>query len=479
MNNFTETRHPAVAGQFYPGSSERLRQALNEYLSLSNEGIEGSPRALIVPHAGYQFSGPTAGKAYACLRQLSSIERVIVLAPSHRVPFNGISVGSFAAYKTPLGRIEVDTAACAQLLNASSVFQPFQEAQEGEHALEVQLPFLQSAVSNFRLVPLVCGQLHSSAMGEAASVLASIFAAGEDTLWIISSDFTHYGASFGYVPFTENIPERIEELDKGAIEHIRNFDYQGFDEYLERTGATVCGAVPISLFLRTVETADWRLHCELADYSTSGRLTHDYSHTVSYASIIFIESTEKEEKYDLNDREKETLLRTARATITNDLHADSAFAPSQDELTDRLKESGACFVTLRKSGNLRGCIGTLEARQPLYKDVMDNARNAAFRDPRFPPLASEELPAVTIEISVLTPAKTVDNPEEFQPGKHGIILEKGSARAVFLPQVAEEQGWDRETTLDHLALKAGLRPGDWRRNTTFYVFEAIVFSEEE
>ncbi|MFW5997114.1 MAG: AmmeMemoRadiSam system protein A, partial [Lentisphaeria bacterium] len=212
--------------------------------------------------------------------------------------------------------------------------------------------------------------------------------------------------------------------------------------------------------------------------SSSADFTGDYSHIVSYASLIVTAAEEQEHGYNLSDEEKQTLLKTARTTIENELAGKTPPSPEDDELTDTLKENGACFVTLRQRGNLRGCIGTIEAYQPLYKDVITNARNAAFRDPRFAPLQADELPDISIEISVLTPPRAIDSPIEFQPGKHGIILEKGNARSVFLPQVAEEQGWDRETTLDHLALKAGLRPGDWRTKTSFYIFEAIVFSEE-
>ena len=476
MAQHENIRTPAVAGQFYPNNPGQLKSALAEYIQKGGQIETGTIRGIIAPHAGYSFSGTTAGKAYAPLKGRRDIECVIVLAPSHRVPFDGVSVGDFGFYRTPLGDVEVDTECCYRLINSSGCFVKKPDAQAFEHALEVQIPFLQSVLNDFKLVPLVCGQMSKNTINEAASILAE-HGWQENTLWVISSDFTHYGSAFGYVPFSENIATRIEELDKGAIEHIKNLDTEGFHTYLQKTGATICGADPIALFMQVLQHTETKITCDLVDYTNTGKLTGDYSHTVSYASLMFTEETENSDYY-LDGEEKQQLLKLARDTLESQVYNREMPTPDEESLTKTLSEEGACFVTLRHNGNLRGCIGTIIPRQPLYKDVRQNAINAGFRDPRFAPLSKDELPNVTVEISVLTPTRRIDSPEDFQPGKHGIILERGQASSVFLPQVAGEQGWDRETTLDNLAMKAGLKANDWRKDATFYIFEAIVFSEE-
>ncbi len=290
MNIFTDLHPPMVAGQFYPSAPSELAATLERALSLAPADAGGRVRALLVPHAGYFFSGDTAGCAYGLLTRISArYERVVVLAPAHSVPFRTIAIGSYRAYQTPLGEIPVDQDICRQLADASPLFSLRQDAHRREHALEVQLPFLQTALADTALVPLVCGQVESHRLQPAAQVLADHLW-HPSNLWVISSDFTHYGSAFGYLPFAEDIPENLRQLDLGAVDMIKEKNPRGFIEYLDRTEATICGSVPISLLLFALKTvgAD-NIEPKLLDYTRSGDRTGDYHHCVSYVSMSFVE----------------------------------------------------------------------------------------------------------------------------------------------------------------------------------------------
>jgi len=483
MPDPAEFRPAAVAGQFYPGSPTRLRAEVEASL-VSGAAAAGPVRALIVPHAGYQYSGRTAGHAYARLRQAPPFRRVVVLAPSHRAWFRGVSLGDYAGFTTPLGTVPVDTAACRALLAAGSrLVCARRDAHAAEHSLEVQLPFLQVLLPDAALVPVVCGEMGLAEVSTVAGILAAELWR-PDTLWVVSSDFTHYGEAFGYTPFVENVAARLEELDRGAIDMILRRDGAGFLDYVNRTGATICGRLPIALLLAALERAPESCRIELCHYTTSGRLNHDYRHSVSYASLV-VTAAEAGSGPDhhsgpvLGAAEKAALLTLAREAIGNALRGEPEPVPVAAKLAAALRLDAACFVTLHLDGRLRGCIGHLTASEPLYLNVIRNAQNAAFRDQRFSPLGPDEFERIEIEISVLTPARPISSADEFVVGRHGINLEKGRHRAVFLPQVAPEQGWDRETTLRHLCLKAGLGPNAWRRGASLSVFEAIVFADRD
>ncbi|MFA4943671.1 MAG: AmmeMemoRadiSam system protein B [Lentisphaeria bacterium] len=483
---FSQRRPPAVAGQFYPAAPAELRSMLASFLaSPAGAPLPGAVRGVIVPHAGYVYSGATAGAAFARLRaRAAEVKRVVVLAPSHHVGFQGISIGDYAEFATPLGAMAVDVEGCARLAQAHPLISTRTDAHRDEHALEVQLPFIQAVLPGAKLVPVVCGQLDRDAFRELGRVLHDELWR-PDTVWVASSDFTHYGRAFGYLPFTRDVPRRLKELDEGAIRLICGRDLAGFLAYLDTTGATICGSTPIGLLLAA--SAGEPVGVVQLAYSTSADLTHDYDHTVSYAAIAVhdapagAKAAAPAAAESFVAAEQSFLLTLARDAVDRRLRKEGPPTVDPERLAPALRETRACFVTLTEkgTGSLRGCIGNLEASEPLWRNVLHNAVNAAFHDPRFPPVAAAELPRLQIEISVLTPARPIASLDEFVLGRHGIILSKGRAAAVFLPQVAPEQGWDKETTLTHLALKAGLPPDAWRRGASFEVFEAIVFGEHE
>ncbi|MDD5556307.1 MAG: AmmeMemoRadiSam system protein B [bacterium] len=274
-------REPAVAGAFYPGSAGALGRSVREYLSEAPvPEVEGRIVGLVAPHAGYQYSGAVAAAGYAALRD-RGFRRAVVLAPSHRMGFRGAALTDAGAYRTPLGLVPVDAAACERL-RGRPLYMDLPRAHEGEHSLEVQLPFLQEVLGEFTLVPVVLGQIEGADRKVVAGPLADLL--DGETVIVASSDFTHYGAGFGYVPFTDDVRERIHALDRGAIERIERLDAAGFAAYRERTGATICGECPIGVLMEAVPRG---AAGRLLAYDTSGDMTGDFSHSVSYAAVIF------------------------------------------------------------------------------------------------------------------------------------------------------------------------------------------------
>ncbi len=472
-------RQPVLAGTWYPADPVELATTADQFLAKADTALRpaGRPLLAVVPHAGYVFSGQTAGKLLGLLRD-TPVQRIVIMAPNHRIALDRIALSGAAAYATPLGTIEVDQAATAQL-SASEAFTTNDQAHAQEHAIEIQLPLIQRTwpTNVPRIIPMLVPSMTSTLATEAAAVLASL--ADNNTLFMVSTDFTHYGASYGYVPFTDNLPAALEELDSGAILKILAGDADGLRRYGQKTGITMCGLEAAAIALEQGLPAGYE--AALIDYSRSGDRNGDYSLSVSYASILLCAGTDAQ---GLLDQEKTFLRDIARRSVEAAVHGRPALDQDQlvalagkagIDLDPRLNSHRGAFVTLTTDGRLRGCIGYIEGIKPLVNAVADNGRSAAIGDPRFAPVTSGELPDIHIEVSALTPMEPVAGPEEIVIGRHGVILVKEDRRAVFLPQVAPEQGWDRDTTLTHLAIKAGLDPDAWREGAEFLVFEADVF----
>ncbi|MHC4942587.1 MAG: AmmeMemoRadiSam system protein B [Planctomycetota bacterium] len=478
-------RPAAKAGTWYERDPNALEKQLDRFFSKANPPkVEGSVRALISPHAGYVYSGQTAAYGGKVI-QGASCRRVIVLAPSHYARFEGGSIMDVTHYETPLGRIKLDRKACDALLK-TEYFTSVSMAHTQEHSLELQLPFIQHALKeDFVLIPILIGDIRSSWYEPMTKLLLEYW--DENTLVVTSSDFTHYGANFGYVPFRKNVPENLEKLDMGAIEKILKLDRQGFNDYVEETAATICGRKPIALLLSLARQKKMEAH--LLHYTTSGAMGGDYATSVSYASICFTGGTESEAKSqgssalspELTEEEKQTLLRLARYTLRTFLATGKGPKDlSEFEITDSLKQELGAFVTLKIKGRLRGCIGYLKGVNPLYKAVIDNTISAASKDPRFPPVRSKEEKNIHMEISVLSPVVVVKDLEEIQVGRDGLIISKGFKRGTLLPQVPTEYGWNRTEFLEHTCQKAGL-PSDAYKDpeTKIERYSAQVFGEEK
>lgn len=469
-------RPAALAGAWYPADAKNLGASVDAMLAAAPKSdAKGRVFALIVPHAGYVYSGRVAGAAYRQVAE-KKFGRVVVLAPSHHGAFRGFSIMDVDAYETPLGRMPLDRAA-RDALRKNPLHVPANRLHEPEHAIEIQLPFLQRTIFPAKLVPILVGQLSEGDASAVADALKPWLS--QDTLIVVSTDFTHYGPRFRYVPFADDVAENLRKLDMGAANAILKKEPGSFDAYVQETGATICGRAAITVLLRCLPPD---AAAELLRYDTSGRMTGDFNNSVSYVSMLF--TVPSEEGAALSDDEKRLLLRLARETIAEHLRTGKSPDLKTYPLTERLKKKAGAFVTLKKHGELRGCIGRIgypeiaDELPSLHDVVKDMAVAAALNDQRFDPVAADELKDIEIEISVLTVAREIPGWEDFEVGRHGIIIRKAYRGAVFLPQVAVEQNWDRAKTLSHLCVKAGLPRDAWReKDMHFFVFTAEVFDD--
>ncbi|MEW6234320.1 MAG: AmmeMemoRadiSam system protein B [Candidatus Omnitrophota bacterium] len=462
-------RKSILAGTWYEGTQAKLTQQVDGFLKQVPQTAPNPNRvrALVVPHAGYEYSGETAAYAYKVLTG-APIRRVVILGPSHRAAFRGGSIADADAYETPLGLVNLDKEACKSL-RSSSLFQSLPEADAQEHSLEIQLPFLQRTLKEFTIVPIVVGDISSSDGYEMAKAIQPLL--DEKTLLVMSSDFTHQGPRFGYIPFKDNIRANVQRLDFAAVNPILNLDANGFADFIERTQATICGHNPICIGLAALPQ---QTQVEFVRYATSGDKTKSYDESVSYSSLVF-----RERKDYLDEKETALMLEIARKTLEQNFAEGKAkeYQPEPNLVTERLKEKKGVFVTLNKKGELRGCIGDLQGSDPLCQTAAKTVLLSAFRDTRFNQLQKEELKDVDIEISVMSPRQPVDSWKDIVLGRDGFILEKKGRSALFLPQVALEQGWTVEDALKHLCLKAGLQEDDWKSGCSFQTFTAQVFGE--
>jgi len=467
-----EIREPAVAGAFYPDRPEVLTRDVKRYLeNAKKEKVEGEIVALIVPHAGYMYSGQVAAYAYRLIEG-KTFDSVVLVGPSHRALFKGASLYDRGAYRTPLGLVPVDVDLSKRMMEGRKEIQFLPEAHAEEHSLEVQIPFLQMVFKSFKLVPIVMEPYWS---WETCQTLASAMAEavrGKKVLLIASSDLSHFHSY-----------EKAVELDKIVLSHIEKFDAEGLNRDLKQNRCEACGGGPI-LSIMLAAKALGANKGKVLKCLNSGDVTGDRTRVVGYAAAVFYKTAGgtgkmKEEKkvgvdLGLSDQDKKSLHQIAKTVIENKVRGKAV--PEFKVESPILKENRGAFVTIQKKGQLRGCIGYIEGQGPLYKTIEEMAEAAAFRDPRFVPVTEKELLDLEIEISVLTPLKKITDVNEIQVGKHGIYIKQGWLSGLLLPQVATEYGWDRQTFLGHTCEKAGLPSNAWKdRNTDIYIFSADIF----
>lgn len=428
-------RPAAVAGMFYPGDPRALAAELDDLLG----GVEsptprlGYPKALIVPHAGYIYSGGVAARAYDELRAArGSVRRVILLGPTHRVAVRGLAMPSVQAFATPLGQVRIDHDALASVRSLRQVVVN-DVAHALEHSLEVQLPFLQEVLGDFALAPFAVG---AASVPEVAEVLERLWG-GSETLIVLSTDMSHYHAY-----------EQARAIDGATIERIARFATDIDHE-------EACGATPLNGLL--FFSRQKNLSLRLLSTCNSGDTAGGKDRVVGYSSFGLYEGGEVP-----LDEAGRVLLSEARGAIEGQLGGKSRTA----QHAPWLKQAGATFVTLMKNGELRGCIGSLEAARPLGEDVAHNALAAAFRDPRFPAMSAAEWPQCSVEVSLLStpkPLRFADEAEllaQIRAGEDGLIVEVDGKRGTFLPQVWEDLP-EKRMFLAQLLKKAGL-PADTR-----------------
>lgn len=481
-------RQPAVAGQFYPADKNELRKTVAELLSTANSPeIKAKPQLLIVPHAGYVFSGPTAAHGFKTLAG-QTYNTVIILGSSHNYPINGLALYDGDAVATPLGEIPVNQELTDQLIVANNLITADNDVHAPEHSLEVQLPFLQEVLkNNFNLILGLINTDDNNTLSSISQTINSLI--DQNTLLVVSSDLSHYP------DYDDAIYSDAKTIDAILTKNIDHFDEtinSIVNENKPNLDTCACGSSAIKLGVLIVNENNWT--GELLHYSNSGDTPNygDPSRVVGYGAVLFSDSNISSDQSHpsqsaphqsnfLSPEEQQIALALARHTLksTFDL-TDKSFTDYQNYPI--FSEKRGVFVTLNNKSdhNLRGCIGLIEPIQPLAKGIIEMAESAAFHDPRFTPLAKEELNQIKIEISVLTPPEKISDPlKEIELGHHGVIIKQGPYSGVYLPQVATDTNWDLATFLSSLCRdKAGLSPNCYLDPTTeIYTFEAQVFAE--
>jgi len=435
--------------------------------------FNGTIKALIVPHAGYRFSGQIAATAFKQLED--DYETIIILAPSHTSNFIGASIPSFTHYQTPLGSIKISKK--AKSLLKEKLFQSHPTAHIKEHDIEIELPFLQTVLKDFEIIPVLIGA--STTSDELNSIAQTLKKYVDDkTLIIISTDFTHYGPNYGYIPFTENIAGNLKNLDLTAVDRILSKDPEKFLQFLDKSKCTICGKHPITILLYMFKDEN-NIKPHLLYHTTSGALTNDYTNSVSYLTMLFTE----EQKEALTKQEQEFLLTLARDTAQEYLKTGKKPKVDEKELTPALKKVQGCFTTFNKNHNLRGCIGHILPQEELYKCVMDNAISAAVNDRRFQPVTYNELKDINMEVSVLTVPEKLefksgeDLLNKLRPMVDGVVLKQGYKQSTYLPQVWANFA-KKEEFLPSLCRKGGMPIDCWKdTKTEVYTYQAFVFEE--
>jgi len=420
------------------------------------------------------YSGAVAAAAYRHV-QLQQPERIFLMGFCHRGCPSGVSLPEIERFRTPLGEVEIDRA-CVECLLSAPHFRSMPEAGLCDHSVEIQLPFIQKAAPSARIVPLYVGHLDPTSRAEVAAALAPWVTRG--AVFVASSDFTHFGGAFHYSPFPvdERTGDRLRDLDSEIVDAASSLRPKLFLDALRETSATVCGYEPIALLLELLDRAPGaeEIYQQELDYQTSGEITSDYRHSVSYASLGYFPHT----AFELGTEEQLLLLDAARGTFKAFQESAKRRAPAAGGHAPALDRRCGVFVTLRKDGQLRGCLGRTSHLAPLRESVPELTLAAALEDRRFDPVSPSE-PGIEVEISVLTPMKRVAGTADFRVNVHGGFLKTRGRQGLLLPQVAEGQNWNAAQFLEALTRKAGLPAGALSDPASrLYVFRAQVIPAE-
>lgn len=473
-----------IAGTWYPDDERYIRSLAEKWEADAATGAElptSAPNVLILPHAGWDYSGPTAWSAVRTVRG-ASFRRVVLLAPSHRAWVeNRLVAPESDAVATPLGEIPIDRDWLDRLALIAPVVHN-DRVHLAEHSAQIEYPLLQLALGpGFSIAPLIMGSFGGDQMAMCVRALGRLM--DDKTLLVISSDFTHYGDDFSYTPYGsgggEAVRQHVAAVDDEAFSCMAKCDADKFAALIKRTGATICGHVPIEMALRAFPEGTSLVRTR---YATSSEDSGDYTRFVCYLAATGCAKWKGEGGAVLDAEDRAFLLRIARESLTRAVRGERtrgmsrAFAADAPKAT--LAKMGA-FVTLndKTTGALRGCIGEILPMRPLVEAVAERAIDSALHDPRFMPVAERELANLRVEVSALTPPKPVASWQDIVLGRDGMTLEKNGHFAVFLPQVAPEQGWDLVTALSYLSQKAGLPSNAWREGAKFETFQAEVFHE--
>jgi AmmeMemoRadiSam system protein B/AmmeMemoRadiSam system protein A len=477
-----KVRKAIVAGQFYPGTKTGVEKQVHEYLDQAEKvELEGPLRALVAPHAGYIYSGPIAAYAYKQIEK--PFKRVFIFASSHSAEFNGLSVpADYTHYETPLGEVRVSPLVRELVKEEGISYVPDAHIT---HIIEVQLPFLQLTLEDFEIIPVITWRMNQDDLLRFGELFNKFV--DEDTLFILSTDLSHYH------PYDEAV-----RLDTSCVNALEQLNTVGV------INSELCGKGAALILLEVAKKQGWQ--GKILDYRNSGDTAGDKNRVVGYSSIAYFTPTgdktslEKEgnkeqdavfsvfssaQSEPLSEEEQQLMLKLAKTTLELYVKEEKVFEPDPERFAKfpKLSEHRGTFVTLKKNGQLRGCIGNIIGRQPLYVSVRDNAINAAVRDSRFTPVTEDELPEINLSISVLdVPGLLqVANTDEYLEKlthQDGVIIICGNRSSTYLPQVWEQLP-DTVEFLSRLCLKGGSPPNCWRdQDTQIYTYHAQEFGAE-
>ena len=477
-----EIRPPVVSGKFYPESAAVLKSAIEKFMENAAPAQAQTPLAIVVPHAGYIYSGQICADGYNQARS-GAYEVVVVFGTNHTAHGLGkIALYPGAGFRTPLGTVPVDGEIVAALIAASPDCKADKAPHVHEHSIEVQIPFIQTLFPQAKIVPAIVGMADVGLCTRFGAVLAKVLK-GKRALIVASSDLSHYPSAAD-----------AEIVDRKTLAAVASLDPTALRETIQRQMARrirgldtcACGEAPIMAAM-TAAKALGATSGKVVSYAHSGDVPiGEQERVVGYGAVVFTADPEKTKAASetpaaadqtLSPTDKKALLAFARETISR--YLTTQMVPLPRGFSPAALEPRGIFVTLKKRGNLRGCIGRMVPDRPLASLVGAMALQGAFEDPRFSRVTLKELPDLEIEISVLTPMQPVSGPGAIVVGRDGVLLQKGGRSAVFLPQVASEQGWGRDEMLDHLSMKAGLPAGAWREGAQFSTFQALVFGEAD
>ncbi len=483
----SDIREPAVAGKFYSESATKLKLAVTNFLQDATPANVKKPVAIIVPHAGYIFSGQICADAFAQVRH-QKYDVIVILGTNHTSPgLQGIALYPGSGFRTPLGTVPVEKSIIASILKEDPTDCVLDKApHQSEHSIEVIVPFIQVVFPKAKIVPVIVSSPDINTCTRFGQVLAKVLK-DKNALIVASSDLSHYPSY-----------QDANIVDRGTLTAITGLDPAKFrktiqtnrDKNIPNLGTSACGEAPITIAMAAAKSLG-ATRGVIISYANSGDVSvGERSRVVGYGAVV-LTADDKTKDFmtgagqpaaassngTLTSSDKRYLLTFARETISRIFSTDTA--PLARPSFAILREPRGAFVTLKKHGELRGCIGHMMEDEPLAKIVGTMAIQAAFNDRRFNPLTADELKDIEIEISVLTPMKQVGGYSDILVGRDGVFLTKDGRSAVFLPQVATEQHWSRDIMLDNLCRKAGLDSGCWKKGAQFLTFQAIVFNESE
>ncbi|MBZ0167595.1 MAG: AmmeMemoRadiSam system protein B [Candidatus Omnitrophica bacterium] len=462
-------KRPNVSGQFYTDNAGQLSRQVDAFIDdAAVTPYTQSVPIIIAPHAGYFFSGAVAGHSFKAVRD-QAVSTVVILAPSHFYGFSGISIWDKGGFETPLGVIKVDESLAQQLTAAHEAVTFDAKAYEQEHSLEVELPFIQRAFPDARIVPVIVGVPTPKVLLEFARALDRSIGAREDVLVVVSTDLSHYH------------PDDVaRDMDARAIEAIKNLQAEQIYQECRQGTMEMCGCMPVTAALLLAKLRGLTT-VELLKYNNSGDINQEKDRVVGYSSLVIYGKSEPEasDPGNLNSAQQARLLEIARKAIASYVRDGKKIKIAEDD--PRLLEEEGAFVSVYKDGHLRGCIGNILGRGPLCMTVRNMAIASATEDHRFTSIQPQEIDTLNLEISVLSKPRRIFNVDDIEMGRHGVIISKGSRSGVFLPQVATSTGWSKERFLTELCTqKAGLPPDCWKdpSKVIMEIFTADVFSDK-